>query len=59
MVSYIADLKLGLACDLLINTDKLIAEIAADIHFQDALYFSRFFKKKTGLSPREYRRNYQ
>ncbi len=56
---YIADLKLGLACDLLINTDRLISEIAADIKFQDALYFSRFFKKKTGLSPREYRRNYQ
>lgn len=56
---YIADLKLGISCDLLINTDKLISEIAGEVQFQDALYFSRFFKKKTGLSPRDYRTKYQ
>ena len=55
---YIADLRLGLSCDLLIKSDKNINEIATELKFQDSLYFSRFFKKKTGLSPKVYRNTY-
>lgn len=40
---------------LLENTSYSIGEIAALCGIDDSLYFSRLFKKHTGLSPREYR----
>lgn len=44
---------------LLHQEHLLIEEIAAQSGFQDAYYFSRFFKKNTGLSPTEYRRTHR
>lgn len=40
---------------LLINSTLTIAEIAYELNFQDNSYFSRFFKKNTGLTPEEFR----
>ncbi len=40
---------------LLENTSYSIGEIAELCGIDDSLYFSRLFKKHTGLSPREYR----
>jgi AraC-like DNA-binding protein len=40
---------------LMVNLDLTIAEIAYKLNFQDNSYFSRFFKKYTGLSPEEFR----
>lgn len=34
-----------------------ISEISANLGYQDPLYFSNVFKKATGVSPREYRKN--
>ncbi|MGL1893840.1 MAG: AraC family transcriptional regulator [Spirochaetaceae bacterium] len=42
----------------LIYSDKKSKEIAMDLEFNDEYYFSRFFKKQTGLSPVEYRYRY-
>ena len=39
----------------LLTTDDSIREIAERFHFSDEFYFSRFLKRMTGLSPREYR----
>ena len=39
----------------LLATDDSIREIAERFHFSDEFYFSRFMKRMTGLSPREYR----
>lgn len=39
----------------LLYTDKIIKEIAYDIGFEDIQTFSRFFKTKEGVSPKEYR----
>lgn len=33
-----------------------VKEIAAGLGFGDALYFSRLFRAKVGLSPQQYRR---
>lgn len=39
----------------LIYSDKNIAEIAYYLNFQDNSYFSKFFKKQTHMSPKQYR----
>lgn len=40
---------------LLHLTQKSIKEIAAELHFDDEFYFSRYFKKEVGASPMHYR----
>jgi AraC-like DNA-binding protein len=44
------------AKEKLIITDLSIKEIAYELDFSDEFYFSKFFKKNTELSPREYRK---
>ncbi len=39
----------------LTHTDLHIAEIAYRLNFEDPAYFSRFFKKYAGLSPKQFR----
>lgn len=36
-------------------THKSIKEIASELAFEDAFYFSRYFKKETGVSPKQFR----
>ncbi|AZB23396.1 helix-turn-helix domain-containing protein [Chryseobacterium bernardetii] len=38
-------------------TYKSIKEIAAELHFDDENYFSRYFKKHTGITPTAFREN--
>lgn len=40
---------------LLAMTQRDVKEISYDLGFQDAAYFSRFFKKHTGYTPRTFR----
>ena len=47
------------AKDLLLNPNKTIAEVAYDLGFEYPPYFSRLFKKKEGMSPKEYRAKYR
>jgi len=51
----ILDKVVELAKEMLIGSEKPISEVAYDLGFQYAQHFSRFFKKKTGSTPLEYR----
>lgn len=42
---------------LLINLDLTVAEIGYRLNFNDNSYFTKFFKKYTGLTPEDFRKN--
>src|SRR5690606_2602659 len=42
---------------LLAHSELNIATVGTQLGFEDPAYFSRFFKKKTGLSPSEFKRS--
>lgn len=48
--------KLTEAKNLLMSTDKTIAEIGYDIGFKEKTYFTHAFKRKTGITPSEFRK---
>lgn len=52
---YILDKLLLEAKRLLVFTNLSSKEIAYHIHIEDPSYFGRIFKRKTGLTPNEYR----
>lgn len=53
---YTDSLRLRAAKKMLVETDKKIIEIAWDAGFSSLSSFNRFFKKKTGMTPTEYRK---
>lgn len=53
---FLIAVRIRRAEQLLAETDKSVAEIAQDCGFYDSSHFMRFFRRKTGLSPSEYRR---
>ncbi len=55
---YIRDIVLFEAEQLLVKSDLSILEISEQFDFCDQFYFSRCFKEKFGISPREYRKIY-
>lgn len=54
---YLTDLRIQKAKLLLRTSNLSIAHIAESIGYRDHFYFSRVFKKETGLSPTLYRRH--
>lgn len=53
---YLTDLRLTEAKELLSSSSLNIGEIAAFCGYENALYFSRIFRKYTGTSPTAYRK---
>ena len=53
-IDYINSLKLSRAKELLISGMYTVSEVAEQSGFHDESYFSRFFKKQTGVSPSDY-----
>ncbi|MCI9080573.1 MAG: AraC family transcriptional regulator [Lachnospiraceae bacterium] len=55
-LNYILSIRIANAQSLLENTKYSITEIAAIAGYDNPLYFSRLFRKQTGFSPSEYRK---
>ncbi|WP_433944493.1 response regulator [Paenibacillus sp. SN-8-1] len=53
---YLSKLRIDKAKQLLRSSDLRLSQISTMVGFQDEKYFSRVFKKVTGMTPREYRR---
>ena len=54
-IEFFNRLKIQHACEQLLSTSQSISEIAYSLGFEDALYFSRVFHLRIGMSPRAYR----
>ncbi len=55
VVEYVTKKRLEKAKQLLANTDLPIMTVAEFTGYTDYSYFTRVFKKETGITPREYR----
>lgn len=53
--AYITRLRLDKAKDLMVSTTMNISEIAFAVGYSNPLYFSRLFKRHTGVSPSRFR----
>lgn len=53
---YLSNLRIDKAKQLLKSSDLRLSQISSLVGFQDEKYFSRVFKKVTGMTPREYRK---
>ena len=51
------DLRMKKAVELLSNNENRIISIAKEVGYSDPYYFSHCFKKYSGMSPDEYRKN--
>ncbi|MBR1911641.1 MAG: response regulator [Treponema sp.] len=54
-ISYITDIRMQKAQELLKNPRASIKEVSASVGYKDQNYFSRLFRNKFGLTPTEYR----
>ncbi len=54
-MQYVVSLRITNAMQLLDTTNYRIAEIAEAVGYENALYFSRLFRRHVGMSPREYK----
>ena len=52
---YLNEVRLKKAEELLADSTLKIGEISEGVGYKDARYFSSLFKKRTGMSPNEYR----
>ena len=53
---YLTSIRINKAKELLESTNCPVSEIGSIIGYENPLYFSRIFKKQTGLSPAAYRK---
>ena len=55
-MQYIVHLRMTNAMNLIDNTNYNMSQIASAIGYDNSMYFSRIFKKHTGMTPTEYKR---
>ena len=56
-ISYLMALRMDLAKILLTKTEIPIGEISTRVGYPDPNYFAKLFRKKTGMSPSQFRRS--
>ena len=59
VTGLIKKVRIEEASHLLRSSDFNVSEISFRLGFNDPLYFSRFFKKEVGLSPKQYKKKFQ
>jgi transcriptional regulator GlxA family with amidase domain len=59
LIDYVQNLRVEEAKRLLESADTAVDEISAAIGYEDASFFRRLFKRRTGVAPARYRRVFQ
>lgn len=59
MGDYLAQLRIGAACQLLISTERPIGVVAMEAGYGTAAHFNRQFLARKGMTPREFRASYR
>ncbi|WP_158560530.1 AraC family transcriptional regulator [Paenibacillus contaminans] len=54
-IEYVQNLRMEESCKLLRTTALTIQDIASNVGYSDMQFFLRLFKKKMGVTPRQYR----
>ena len=54
---YLEEYKIDYAKKLLKETDRTVADIAAELNYTNAQNFIRFFSRVVGVTPGKYRRS--
>lgn len=55
---YVAQLRIGRACQMLISTAQPVAHIADGVGYDNLSHFNRQFRSLKGVTPREFRRRF-
>lgn len=59
IIDYLQNLRIEEAKSLLESSDRAVDDISYDIGYEDASFFRRLFKRRTGLAPAQYRRAFK
>ena len=54
-IDFVRHVRIMRACELLKDTDEPLSSVAFAVGFSDPKYFSKVFKRETGIVPTEYR----
>jgi AraC family transcriptional regulator of arabinose operon len=57
--TFLIDYRLHKAANLLLSTSQSISQVSTHVGYEDALAFSKAFKKKFGISPKNYRTHHE
>ena len=55
-MEILTDIRMQKACDLLKNTTLRVLEVSSAVGYENTEHFYRAFRRKTGLTPSEYRK---
>ncbi|WP_336773328.1 AraC family transcriptional regulator [Paenibacillus sp. MMO-58] len=55
LIEYVQGIRMDAACRLLTSGHSSVEDIAGAVGYADMKFFYRLFKKKTGVTPRQYR----
>ena len=59
VLDYVAQLRIGIACQLLIATDRPLRLVAAEAGHGNAAHFNRQFLERKRMTPREFRASHR
>jgi transcriptional regulator GlxA family with amidase domain len=59
LLDYVQNLRIEEAKRLLETGDRAVDEISYDVGYDDASFFRRLFRRRTGVAPAQYRRAFQ
>ena len=59
LVAFINQKKVEKAKEKILSSGKTFTQIAEEMNFESIHYFTRFFKKMTGVTPKEFRQTHK